>query len=203
MADDPEMNPRPTRYGDKVERIYRVLLSRRLTEPTWYRVAKEADVAYGWAHRVLKGLERDGILDGRRVIDPGALFSLWATRPDKRVYREYHVREAPELIKGADMDHALTGYSAENLIGHYLFPRYHEVYVHDEDAAAWHDLMTSQGLVGRGNVQVILADEHVFYERQEVDGWPLVSVQQVIVDLYRTGVECAEAADLLVGRLYP
>ncbi|NIP34376.1 MAG: hypothetical protein GWN18_05510, partial [Thermoplasmata archaeon] len=45
-------------------------------------------------------------------------------------------------------------------------------------------------------------DEHVFYERQEVDGWPLVSVQQVIVDLYRTGVECAEAADLLVGRLY-
>ena len=63
--------------------------------------------------------------------------------------------------------------------------------------------MMSQGLVGRGNVQVILADEHVFYDRQEVDGWPLVSVQQLIVDLYRTGVECAEAADLLVGRLYP
>jgi hypothetical protein len=63
-------------------------------------------------------------------------------------------------------------------------------------------LLTSQGLVGRGNVQVIVADEHVFYERQKVDGWSLVSVQQVIVDLYRTGVECAEAADLLVGRLY-
>ncbi len=195
--------PRPTRYGDKVERIYRVLLSRRLAEPTWYRISKEADVAYGWTHRVLKDLERDGILEGRRVIDPGALFALWAGRPDKRVYREYYVRDASELLRGADMDHALTGYFAENLIGHYLFPRYHELYVREGDAATWHDLMSSQGLVGRGNLQVILADEHVFYERQEVDGWPLVSVQQVIVDLYRTGVECAEAADLLVGRLYP
>jgi len=203
MTDEPHEGLRQTRYGDKVERIYRVLLSRRLDGPTWYRVAKEADVAYGWAHKVLKGLERNGILEGHRVIDPGALFALWAARPDKRVYREYYVHEVSELIKGAGMDYALTGYAAENLIGHYLFPRYHEVYVHEEEAAAWHDLMTSQGLVGRGNVQVILADEHVLYDRQEVDGWPLVSVQQLIVDLLRTGVECAEAADLLVGRLYP
>jgi hypothetical protein len=202
MTDVANEGPRPTRYGDKVERIYRVLLSRRLVEPSWYRVAKEADVAYGWAHRVLKGLERDGVLEGCRVVDPAALFDRWAARPDKRVYREYHVREAAELIEGAGMDHALTGYAAENLIGHYLFPRYQEVYVHEQEAAAWHDLMTSQGLVGRGNVQVILGDEHVFYERQEVDGRPLVSVQQVIVDLYRTGIECAEAADLLVTRLY-
>lgn len=193
---------RPTRYGDKVERIYRVLLSRRLDGPTWYRIAKEADVAYGWAHRVLKGLERDGILEGHQVKDPGALFALWASRPDKRVYREYHVQDASSLIKGIDMDYALTGYSAENLIGHYLFPRYQEIYIHEEDALSWHELMTSRGLVGRGNVQVILADEHVFYERDVVDGWPIVSVQQVIVDLYRTGVECAEAADLLVGRVF-
>ena len=200
-ADDQE-GLRPVRYGDKVERIYRVVLSRRLDGPTWYRVAKEADVAYGWAHRVLKGLERDGILEGREVTDPGALFALWASRPDKRVYREYHVQDASSVINGADMDYALTGYSAETLIVQYLFPRYNALYVHEGDGASWHDLMTSQGLVGRGNVQVILADEHVFFERQEVEGWPLVSLQQVIVDLYRTGVECAEAADLLVGRLY-
>ena len=198
MAHGPPEAP----YVDKVERIYRVLLSRRLDEPSWYRVAREADVAYGWAHRVLGALERDGILDGRRLVDPPALFALWASRPDRRVYREYHVRDAGELIRDSGMDHALTGYAAENLVGHYLFPRYHEVYVRPGDAAAWHDLMTSRGLVGRGNVQVILADGHVFYERQEVDGWSLVSVQQLIVDLYRTGVECAEAADLLVGRWY-
>lgn len=192
-----------THYGSKVERIYRVLLSRRLIEPSWYRIAKEADVAFGWAHRVLKGLERDGILEGHMVIDPGALFALWSNRSDKRVYREYYLRDARELIRESTLDYSITGYFAEKLIGQYLFPRYYEIYIHEEDAASWHDVMTSQGQVGRGNVQIILADEHVFFERQEVDGWPLVSVQQVIVDLYRTGVECAEAADLLVGRLYP
>ncbi len=202
MADARKDGPRPLGYVDKVERIYRVLLSQRLGQPTWYRVAKEAGVAYGWAHRVLSGLEGDGLIKEREVVDPVGLFTRWASRRDRRVYREYHVREPAELIRGAEMDHALTGYFAENLIGHYLFPRYHEVYIREQDAAAWHDLLTSQGMVGRGNVQVIVADEHVFYERQEVDGWPLVSVQQVIVDLYRTGVECAEAADLLVGRLY-
>jgi hypothetical protein len=35
-----------------------------------------------------------------------------------------------------------------------------------------------------------------------VKGWPLVSIQQLIVDLMRTGAECAEAADLLIGREY-
>jgi hypothetical protein len=202
MVNKQNNNPRPLAYVDKVERIYRVLLSRRLGLPSWYRVAKEAGVAYGWAHRVLSGLEGDGLLEGREVLDPSGLFVQWASRRDRRVYREYHVREPAELIEKARMDHALTGYFAENLIGHYLFPRYHEVYIREENAAAWHGLMTSQGMVGSGNVQVIIADEHVFYERQEVDGWPLVSVQQVIVDLYRTGVECAEAADQLVGRLY-
>jgi len=203
MVDDRDEGPRPLGYVDKVERIYRVLLSRGLGQPSWYRVAKEAAVAYGWAHRMMRGLERDGLLEGREVVDPGSLFARWASRRDRRVYREYHVREPADLIREAGMDHALTGYFAESLIGQYLFPRYHEVYVREEDAAAWHELLTSRGLVGRGNVQLIVADEHVFYDRQEVDGWPLVSVQQVIVDLYRTGVECAEAADLLVGRLYP
>lgn len=202
MAKDMNDDPGPLAYVDKVERIYRVLLSIRLGQPSWYQVAKEAGVAYGWAHRVLQGLEGDGLLEGREVVDPTGLFARWASRRDRRVYREYHVREPAEVIREAGMDHALTGYFAENLIGHYLFPRYHEVYVREQDAAAWHGLLTSRGMVGRGNVQVIVADEHVFYERQEVDGWPLVSVQQVIVDLYRTGVECAEAADLLVGRLY-
>ncbi len=189
-------------YGDKVERIYRILLSRKQDRPTWYRIAKEADVSYGWAFRVLKALERDGLIAGRRLTDPGAIFARWAARRDRRVYREYHVREAPEVLRGSDMGYALTGYFAENLIGHYVFPRLHELYVHRLDAPAWHALLSGRGQVGSGNVQVILADEHVFYEAGEVDGWPVVSIQQLIVDLYRTGAECAEAADLLVGRAY-
>ncbi len=194
--------PSPSPYGDKVERIYRVLLSRRLEGPTWYRVAKEADVSYGWAFRVLKALERDGLIVGRKLKDPRALFARWAARRDRRVYREYHVREAPAVLKDSKMGYALTGYFAENLVGHYVFPHLHELYVHGRDAPAWHALLSGKGYVGRGNVQVILADEHVFYEADTVEGWPVVSIQQLIVDLYRTGAECAEAADLLVGRAY-
>jgi len=100
------------------------------------------------------------------------------------------------------MGYVLTGYFAENLVGHYVFPRFHELYVHRPDALAWHALLSGKGYVGRGNVQVLLADEHVFFESDVADGWPVVSIQQLIVDLYRTGAECAEAADLLVGRVY-
>jgi len=192
----------PSPYGDKVERIYRVLLSRKATRLTWYRIAKEADVSYGWAYRVLKGLERDEIIKGRELRDPRVLFARWADRKDRRVYREYHVQDPASLLKGAGADYALTGYFAENLIGHYVFPRYHEFYVHRQDAPGWHERLSGKGYVGKGNVQVLLTDEHVFYEATVVDGWPVVSIQQLIVDLYRTGAECGEAADLLVERAY-
>jgi hypothetical protein len=194
--------PDPSPYGDKVERIYRVLLSCKMKGLSWYRIAKEADVGYGWAYRVLKGLERDGMIKGRELKDPRALFARWATRKDRRVYREYHIQDPASVLKGAGADYALTGYFAENLIGHYVFPRYHEFYVHRRDAPEWHVRLSGKGYVGKGNVQVLLADEHVFYEAAVVDGWPVVSIQQLIVDLYRTGAECAEAADLLVGRAY-
>jgi hypothetical protein len=194
--------PGPSPYGDKVERIYRVLLSRSLNGPTWYRIAKEADVGYGWAHRVLKGLEGDGIIKGRELKDPRALFARWAARKDRRVYRDYHVQDPAAVLREVKMGYALTGYFAENLVGHYVFPRYHEFYVHGKDATDWHSLLSKKGYVGKGNVQVLLADEHVFFEDSVVEGWPVVSIQQLIVDLYRTGAECAEAAELLVGRAY-
>jgi len=194
--------PTPPQYGAKVERIFRVLLSRRIENMTWYRVAKEAGVGYGWAHRVLKDLERDGLIKGHKVNNPKALFMRWAARRDLRMYREYHVQDPVKVLREARTEYALTGYFAENLVGHYVFPRSYELYIHEKDAAKWHRLMTRRGLVGKGNLQLIVADEHVFFETSKVEGWPVVSIQQLIVDLYRIGAECAEAADLLVARMY-
>jgi len=188
--------------GDKVERIYRVLLSIRGISRSWYRIAKDADVSYGWAYSILKGLERDGLIDGHKVIQPKALFMRWVERKDLRLFREYNVQDLDDVIAKSELDHVFTGYFAENLIGRYLFPRYREFYVKKEDALKWHQLLTGQGYVGRGNAQIILADDHVFFERQCIDKHPLVSTQQLIVDLYRTGAECAEAADLLVSKVY-
>ena len=202
MPETVKRKPTAPQYGAKVERIFRTLLSRKIENMTWYRVAKEADVGYGWAHRVLKDLERDGLIRGPNVTDPKALFMRWAARRDLRMYREYHVQDPVKVLKEARTEYALTGYFAENLVGHYLFPRSYELYVHERDAAKWHRLMARRGLVGRGNLQLNIADEHVFFETSKVEGWPVVSVQQLIVDLYRTGAECAEAADLLVARMY-
>jgi hypothetical protein len=188
--------------GDKVERIYRVLLSTHAIDRTWYRVAKDADVSYGWAYNVLKGLERDGLIDGHKLVQPEELLMRWVERKDLRLFREYNVQNLDDIISKSELDHVFTGYFAENHIGRYLFPRHREFYVKKEDALKWHKLLTGHGYVGRGNAQVILADDHVFFERQYIDGHHLVSTQQLIVDLYRTGAECAEAADLLVSKVY-
>jgi len=47
-----------------------------------------------------------------------------------------------------------------------------------------------------------LTDEHVFWNRIEVKEWPIVSIQQLIVDLLREGAECREAAEILIRRFY-
>ncbi|MBU1159139.1 MAG: helix-turn-helix domain-containing protein [Candidatus Thermoplasmatota archaeon] len=201
QEDSPEFS-RYIQEGDKVERVYRILLSKHGTARTWYRIAKDADVSYGWAYRILKGLEHDGLIDGSKIIQPKGLFLRWAERRDLRLFREYNVQQPDETIAGSELDHAFTGYFAENHLGQYLFPRYREFYIKKEDMIKWHQLLTKHGYVGKGNTQVLLADDHVFFERQHVDSHSLVSIQQLIVDLYRTGAECAEAADLLVSKSY-
>ncbi len=203
-----EPSPGFTRYivdGDKVERIYRALMSVKAAhgkKRTWYRIAKDAEVSYGWTHDVLRGLENEGIIEGLDIIDPKGLFMKWLTRRDRRLFREYNVQEPEGVIAGSGLDHAYTGYFAENQLNHYLFPRYQEIYIKPSDAPQWHALMTTRGYVGKGNVHLILADDHVFFERQEVNGHHIVSTQQLIVDLYRTGAECSEAADLLLSKVY-
>ena len=188
--------------GDKQERMLRILLSRTQPKRTWYSIAKEAESSYGSAHRFLSELSKKGFIDKAGVRDPSSLFRYWATRKDKRLFREYHVQNPDAVLRDMDMDYLLTGYFAEGLVGGYLFPRFREFYVMAKNAKEWDSTLMTKGVAGRGNVKVILADDHVFYERQEIEGWPVVSVQQLIVDLMRTGAECAEAADLLIRREY-
>lgn len=190
------------RYGAKVDRIYRILLNPRNGRKTWYSIAKEASVSYGWAYRVLKGLEERKMIKGQVLKRPRKVFELWLARPDPRRYREYHVKDPKKVLSEAGLDYALTGYFAENLLGQYLFPRLFEFYIKKEDALKWHRYLSKKGLVGRGNVRVLMDDEHVFYGRRKVDGWPIVCPQQVIIDLLREGAECVEAADLLIKRCY-
>jgi hypothetical protein len=189
-------------HGTKVDNIYRVLLTREKGELSWYSVAKYADVSYGWAYRILKGLEEEGIIKGHKVKKPRRLFEKWAKRPDTRKYREYHIQDPLRVFKGFKFDYALTGHFAENLINGYLFPRFYDIYIQQTDALSGHRNLVKNGYVGKGNVRILLTEDHVFFERRTVDGWPMISIQQLIVDLIREGAECVEAADILIQRFY-
>ena len=189
-------------HVDKVDRIFRVLLSPGQITKTWYQIAKDSSVAYGWAHLVLKRLEKNKLIHGRSILNPSELFLRWASRKDTRVYRDYHVQDPEGVLKQTTMSYALTGSFAESVVGSYLFPRRYDLYVLPADADKWNQLMITNGYVGAGNVRIMLSDEHVFFEANKIEGWPIVSPQQLIVDLIREGAECAEAAALLIGRYY-
>jgi hypothetical protein len=107
-----------------------------------------------------------------------------------------------KVLENANMKYALTTYFAEQLMGNYLFPRKFDLYVLLEDAHDWHIYMAENGYVGKGNVRIILGDEHVFWDGKTIENWPTVSIQQLIVDLLREGAECNEAAEILISRYY-
>jgi hypothetical protein len=186
----------------KIERIYRVLLSPSGRKRTWYRIAKDADTAYGWTHRVLSELQDQGVIKGSDVIEPERLFGIWAERRTSTRFREYHIQDQLKTIKNAKLDFALTTYYAEQLVGNYLFPRYIDLYIHEEDANKWHHYMSQHGYVGKGNVRILRGDEHVFWEANDKTALKTVSVQQLIVDLLREGGVCMEAAELLIEGFY-
>ncbi len=188
--------------GCKVDRLYRLLLSTVLGRVSWYSLAKMAKVSYGWAHKLLSGLEKKGIIQHSQVVEPYRLFKIWSDHRVPIYYREYHVQMPRKTLKPINLKHAFTKYFAEQLVGDYLFPRYFDIYIQRQDYVKWHDLLSNIGYVGKGNVRVLIGDEHVFWEGRTVEGWPVVSIQQLIVDLLREGGECVEAAENLIPRFY-
>lgn len=189
-------------FGSKQERIYRVLLSKKLRKLTGYRIAKLTGVSYPYVHTILYELERKGIVKERRILNIPKLFNYWAEHRGPSYLREYHIQNPKDVLKKAEMEYAFTGYFAENLTGGYLFPRYYELYIKDDEFEKWHEYLLNSGYSGKGNVKIFCSDHHVFFEKQNVEGWPVVSIQQLIVDLMREGAECGEAGERLMKMTY-
>ena len=189
-------------FGSKKERVFRVLLSNKYKNVSSYKVAKLAETNYSWVHTILNELENKKILDNRQILDIKKLYLYWANHPHQVYVREYNIQNPKEILRTAKMEYAITGYFAENLIGNYLFPRYFEFYINDYDVEKWNNYLLKSGIHGKGNVKVYYTDQHVFFEKHMIDDWPVVSMQQLIVDLIRAGAECREAADILIKRIY-
>ena len=95
----------------------------------------------------------------------------------------------------------LTTYQAENLVQQYLFPSRLDVYIKEENLEKWHKIMTKEGLYGKGNVRLIISDEHIIYGKRKINNLFIVSIPQLIIDLLTEGGPCEEAGEMLLKKL--
>jgi hypothetical protein len=183
------------------ERIIRVLLTSPEGSLTKYQLAKKAKCSFPWTHELLGKLEVLELVKGTKVTNYTGLLKYWLqvkTKPEKR---EYMHKDSISLIKRAKLPHALTTYQAENLVQRYLFPSRTDIYIKTEDAEKWHQLITKEGLIGKGNLRVLIADSHVFYGSFKRQGLTVVCIPQLIVDLLEEGGVCTEAAEKLLEKV--
>jgi hypothetical protein len=168
---------------------------------TKYRIAKAAECSFSWVHEFLTKLEALRLVEATKVTDYEGLLKYWLSvkiKPDKK---EYMHKDPISLVKRAHLPYALTTYQAENLVQHYLFPSRTDIYIKTEDTQKWHKLITTEGLVGKGNTTLLMTDSHVLYGSLRRQGLDVVSLPQLIVDLFEEGGVCTEAAEKLLEKV--
>jgi len=183
------------------ERVIRILLNEPKGTLTMYRISKEAKCSFSWVHEFLRKLETKGLVNKTKVKDYTGLVKYWLDVKTKADKKEYMHRYPINLLKKARLLYALTTYQAETLVQHYLFPSRIDLYVRGEDAAQWHDLITKEGLVGKGNLRLLITDDHVFFGSFQRGGLNIVSLPQLIVDLFEEGSVCVAAAEKLLEKV--
>ena len=183
------------------DRVARILFNEPGGTLTKYQIAKLAGSGYPWIHSLLKKLEQQGIIQKTKVKNFKSLMEWWKQCQPIPKNREYMIKRPLELLKQTNLEYALTTYQAENKVQNYLFPTRTDIYIRQSDKLKWHKLLVQNGLVGRGNMRIFIGDDHVFYKSFKVDGFSLVSVPQIMSDLYREGNVGIEAADMLLKKV--
>jgi hypothetical protein len=183
------------------ERIVRVLLTEPDGSLTKYQLAKKAESSFPWTHELLGKLDTLELVEGTRVKNYAGLLKYWLKVKIKPEKKEYMHRDPISLIKKAGMPYALTTYQAENLVQQYLFPSRTDLYIKGEHKEKWHQLIATEGLVGKGNLRLLMADDHVFYGSFHRQGLTIVCIPQLIVDLFEEGGVCTEAAEKLIEKV--
>jgi len=187
--------------GTLRERVIRVLLTDPDGSLTKYKIAKKAECSFSWVHEFLSKLEMLRLVSGAKVTDYNGLLKYWLqvrTKPDKK---DYMHKDPLSLIRRVRLPYALTTYQAENLVQRYLFPSRTDLYVEAEDVEEWQKLISSEGLVGKGNLRLLIADSHVFYGSFKRQDLTVVCIPQLILDLFEEGGVCTEAAEKLLGKV--
>lgn len=190
--------------GEKRERIIRILLDKPDGSLTAYRIHKLADCSEQWAGSYLKKLEKKNLIKKTKVTDIYGLFKHWVDIRKPMDYSEYHLQKDPlELIKNIDLSYALTTYQADKLIHRYLFPTRTDIYILKNEFEKWHKKFTKCGLVGTGNIRLIIADPHIVKNSIKIKDYSIVSKPQLVCDLFIEGGVAVDAAYILIRKWYP
>ena len=187
--------------GQKRERIIRVLLaeSKPLSKN---EISKRSGCTRQWIILFLRALEKKGLVKKTTPRNKKELIKYWLQIHKKpKKFREYMIRDPLKVLKKTKLEYALTTYQAENLVQKYLFPTRIDLYIKEEDLKALHGLMTAEGLYGKGNVRIIPADDHVLYGKRKFNQLCIVSIPQLIIDLFNEGGPAQEAAEMLLKQM--
>ncbi len=186
--------------GSKQERILRVLINENKSLSK-NELSKRANCTRQWVILLLRKLEKKKLVKGTKIINKIKLMKYWLSIHKKpKRYKEYMIREPLKLLKNAKLEYALTTYQAENFVQKYLFPSRIDVYIKENDLKKWHLILTKNGLYGKGNFRIIISDEHVMYKKIRLNKYYMVSLPQLVIDLFVEGGPCHEAAEMLLGR---
>ncbi|MEF8848850.1 MAG: hypothetical protein V5A68_06925 [Candidatus Thermoplasmatota archaeon] len=187
--------------GKKRERILRILLDNPNGDLTAYAVHKKAECSQPWALTYIKKLENMDFVKKTKVVDVYGLYEYWLKIRHPLNYSEYHLKKNPiSMIKDSKLSYALTTYQADRIIHNYLFPSRTDFYILKEDFDSWHKRLLSNGLVGKGNTRIIIADPHLIKNSIKRQGFHLVSKSQLICDLLLEGGVAKDAADRLIRK---
>lgn len=184
--------------GEKRERIIRVLLAEK-GSLSKRELSKRADCARSWIIAFLKNLEKKNLIKGTIVNDKKKLIKYWLSIHNKpKKWKSYMIKEPLKILKNTKLSYALTTYQAENLVQKHLFPSRIDLYIEENDLEKWHTLMLKNGLYGKGNIRVITYDNSVMYKKRKINGFYIVSIPQLIIDLLSEGGVCKEAGEILL-----
>lgn len=184
--------------GFKKERIIRVLLNHPNGELTKYRISKEAKVSETWCREYTERLEKQNIIKDTKTIAPKKLYEEWIENTIEPNELTLSLQKPMKILKNTNLDYALTTYQAENLKQGLLFPTSTEFYVKPDQTKKWIELAKNKGLIGGGNTKIKATDKHIFYKKQKINNFKLVSTPQLILDLLKEKGPSKEAANKMI-----
>lgn len=184
--------------GFKKGRIIRVLLNHPNGELTKYRISKEAEVSESWCREYTERLEKQNIIKDTETIAPKRLYEEWMENTIDPNELTLSLQKPLKILKNTNLDYALTTYQAENLKQGFLFSSSTEFYVKPDQTKKWVELAKNKGLIGGGNTKIKATDKHVFYKKQKINDFNIVSTPQIILDLLKEEGPCKEAASKMI-----